>query len=72
MPTFKVRRTVDAYVIETAEIEASDAAEAARLARETEGRLSWRNQSVRTFDARRFGTLRPNGSEIEETAVGEF
>ena len=69
---FTVRRRVDAYFIQEAEVNASSAQEAAQLARKDEDHYKWGEGDTETFDARVFVTLDDEGNEIEATATGDL
>jgi len=72
MPTFEVKRRVDAYIDYVAEVEADTPEEAAELAREDEGSYKWEAFGEAEFDARIFITLDKNGQEIGSTQCGDF
>jgi hypothetical protein len=72
MPTFTVLRRVDAYVDYTAEVEATDAKQAALFARMSEDDYEWQDAGVAQFDARGYVTLDAEGNEIEATRSGDF
>ena len=72
MAKFTVRRVVDAYVIEDAEVEADNAQAAVERAREHESELDWHERDVATFDARDFVALDEEGDLIEATRVGDL
>ncbi|WP_430424471.1 hypothetical protein [Phenylobacterium sp.] len=69
MPTYTVRRRVDAYVDYLAHVEADNPVEAAALAEEQDGDLPWLPDGVCEFDDRIFITLDAIGAEIAETEV---
>lgn len=67
MPTYRVRRGVDAYVYSEAEVEADSPHEAATKARDHEEDYKWEEVGEGLFDARYFITLDADGNEIAET-----
>ena len=69
---FRVLCRIDAYADYVAEIEATDAQEAAQLARDDHEYHDWEFQQTAEFDARLYVTLDKNGDEIESTVVGDF
>ena len=72
MPIFTVQRSVDATVIYEAEVEATTAEEAARLAESNEDKYEWGTGDVCEYDARRFATLTEDGMEVEGSARGDW
>ena len=72
MATYSVRRTVDAFVDEVCQVEAENAVEAVRVARQFESDLEWTPGMLRWFDARRFVAVDPAGNEMEDTATADF
>ena len=72
MPTFKVRRRVDAYVDYVTEVEADDPQEAAELAKDDESAFEWEEEGPCEFDARIFIALAADGSEIDGTECGDL
>lgn len=72
MPLFRVRRQVDAWVTYVTEVWAVDAEQAAEVARDSDGELSWEEEGPVEFDARQFITLNAEGDEIDGTQVGDF
>jgi len=72
MQKFMVKRTVDAFVIYEAEVEAESAEQAVELAERDEDKYQWGEGDVATFDAWSFVALDDNGDELEETARGDF
>ncbi len=72
MPTFQVRRRVDAFVDYVANVEASSADEAAAKAYEDEAAFKWEETGVVQFDARMFVTLDPESNEIDGSQRGDF
>jgi hypothetical protein len=71
MAVFTVRKRVDAYAVYVAEVEATSAEEAAKIARQTEDSQKWREETFVEFDARSFVALNADGEEIEETSQGD-
>lgn len=71
MAKFTVRRYQDAYVIQEAEIEATDAKDAASKAYHNDD-IKWGPASTETFDATGTVTLAEYGDEIEETRTGKL
>jgi hypothetical protein len=69
---FTVRRRVDAYAIYEADIIASTAQEAAKLAREQEDGIEWGEPDLATFDARSFVALDEARNELEHTETGDL
>ncbi|MCH8488610.1 MAG: hypothetical protein LAT81_01605 [Oceanicaulis sp.] len=61
---------VDAYVDYIAEVEATDADEAAAIAFDGGEDVIWTPQGVTEFDDRRVVTLDAQGAEVEATARG--
>ena len=72
MPKFTILCRVDAWVDYVAEIEADDAEEAAYLAKEAGGELTWEPNGVVEFDARGYVALDGNGDEIEASRCGDW
>lgn len=69
MPTFTVRRRVDAFVDYVAKVVADTPIEAAELAEQEDGDITWTHDGVCEFDDRIFITLDAQGFEIAETEV---
>jgi hypothetical protein len=69
---FQVLCRIDAYADYVAEVEATDAEEAAQLARDGHEYYDWEFHQTAEFDARLYVTLDKNGDEIESTQVGDF
>jgi len=69
MPTFTVRRRVDAFVDYVARVVADSPIEAAELAEQEDGEINWTPDGVCEFDDRLFITLDTDGAEIAETEV---
>ncbi len=69
MPTYTVRRRVDAFVDYVAQVDADNPAEAAELAQQEDGDLAWEQEGICEFDDRLFITLSADGAEIAETEV---
>lgn len=72
MPTFKVRRRVDAYVDYVTSVEADTPEEAAEIAHDNEGEFEWECEGECEFDARQFIALDAKGDEIDGTQVGDL
>jgi hypothetical protein len=72
MQSYTVTRRVDAFVDYVATVTAASPTDAARLAREQEQSLAWRETSTTIFEARTFITLDCAGKEIAGTEQGDF
>lgn len=72
MPKFQVLRRVDAFVDYVAEVEATDAHDAAAKANDDETKFTWVKNGLAQFDARLFITLDDQGCEIDCTQRGDF
>jgi hypothetical protein len=72
MPKFAVLCRIDAFADYVAEVEACDAAQAARIAQKLHGSLNWEHKQTLEFDARLYVTLDDDGREIEATQRGDF
>ncbi len=72
MPTYKVRRRVDAFIDYTSEVEAANPHEAAKLAARMATALPWTREGQHELDAQAFLTLDPAGNEIAESEQGDF
>ncbi|RKQ96825.1 hypothetical protein [Maricaulis maris] len=71
MPSFTVRKQVDAYVSYYADVEADSAEEAVDLAYESGDTLSWEGGDVSEFDAVRVTALDSELQEISEYSRGD-
>jgi hypothetical protein len=69
MPSFTVRRRVDAYVDYFTQIRASGPKQAAELAARDEGALDWTCEGSCEFDAKVFVALDANGFEVEDSEI---
>jgi len=72
MPKFKVLCRVDAFVHYEAEVEAKNAAAAARLANNGNVSHDWTRVGETEFDARLYVALDADGVEIDSTECGDF
>ncbi|MBI1197413.1 MAG: hypothetical protein GC203_06080 [Phenylobacterium sp.] len=72
MPTYTVKRRVDAYVDYVALVSASHPKEAAEIAAQRDADIDWKPDGSCEFEARIFIALDENGFEIEETEVRDF
>lgn len=72
MPTFVVRRRVDAFVNYTTTVTAESEKAAAEFAANCEHEFDWREEGISTFDAREFATVADDGSDIDETVISDF
>lgn len=69
MAIFKVLKQVDAWVNYETEVEANSAEEAARLAADDDGVMSWEQGDVSEYDHRVFSTVGEDGTPIESTKI---
>lgn len=70
MPMFTVRRSIDAYAVSEALVDAEDAQAAVDYAKNHEEEINWSADEIAYFDARGFVALDDELEEIEATDTG--